>query len=172
MKDFEMVKDLQKRYASGKNIEFEFFWKGPFSQWDRTGFTVAGVYYNTAEHWMMAQKAIIFNDSEALERIIKAKHPKEAKDLGRKVKGFNEGVWNKYRYASVLSGNKYKFTQNKEYHDILMATGDKVLVEASPVDTIWGIGLAEEDNNANNPLKWKGLNLLGFVLTDLREQLK
>lgn len=172
MKDYDKVKVLQSMVESGEKFEFELFWKGPFSQWERKGFTVDGVYYKTAEHWMMAGKAKLFGDDETLQKIIEADHPKTAKDLGRQIKGFDEEIWAQNRYNIVLSGNRYKFTQSEKYKEILLVTGSKILVEASPVDTIWGIGLGKEDPAAQNPLLWKGLNLLGFVLTDLRNELK
>lgn len=173
MKDFEKVKDLQTRFKDGEEFVFEFFWKGPFSQWDRCGFTVDGVHYKTAEHWMMAEKARLFGDEETRKKIIESGHPREPKALGREVKGFDEKVWEEHRFEIVLNGNRHKFTQNESHLKTLLATGDKILVEASPVDQIWGIGLAEEDKPAVlSPFTWKGLNLLGFVLTELRDELK
>lgn len=171
-KDFEKVKDLQKRYESGERFVFEFFWKGPFSQWSKRGFTVDGIYYKTAEHWMMAEKARIFGDKETFQKIIEADHPKVAKDLGRQVKDFNEDVWLQHRYNVVVSGNRHKFTQNNEYKITLLATESRIMVEASTVDRIWGIGLAEDNQDALNPMKWLGLNLLGFALTEVRDELK
>ena len=162
------ISGLRKQIQEGQNFEYELFWRGPFSQWERQGFTVDGVYYKTAEHWMMAEKARLFGDEEARKKIIYADHPKRAKELGREVLGFNEDKWIEHRYNIVYAGNFYKFNQSDEYRDILLATGDKILVEASPVDQIWGIGLAEDNPDALDPLKWKGLNLLGFVLTDLK----
>jgi hypothetical protein len=172
MKDFKKVTNLQERIKAGEKFEFELFWKGPFSQWANQGFTVDDVFYKTAEHWMMVEKARLFGDEDTIQKILEADYPKIAKDLGRQVKNYDEEVWIEHRYNIVLSGNRYKFTQNNEYKAILLGTGSKILVEASPVDRIWGIGLAEDDKAAKDPLMWKGLNLLGFVLTDLREELK
>ncbi len=172
MKDFEKIVDLQERYKNGERFEFIFFWRGPFSQWVKPGFTVDGVFYKTAEHWMMAEKARLFNDEETLQKIIEADHPSIAKDLGRQVKNYKEDLWAQHRYNIVLSGNRYKFTQNNESKAILLETGSKILVEASPVDRIWGIGLAEDNEVIHNPCNWQGLNLLGFALTDLRDELK
>jgi ribA/ribD-fused uncharacterized protein len=163
---------LRKQIQEGQTFEYEFFWRGPLSQWERQGFTVEGVYYKTAEHWMMAEKAHLFGDEETRKQILAADHPKRAKELGRQVHGFNEDKWVNNRYNIVYNGNSHKFSQSDEYRNILLATGDKILVEASPVDQIWGIGLAEDDPDALDPLKWKGLNLLGFVLTDLKNDLK
>lgn len=121
---------------------------------------------------MMAEKARLFGDEDTLQKILEADHPKTAKDLGRQVKNYDEEVWAEHRYNIVLSGNRYKFTQSNEYKAILLGTGSTILVEASPVDRIWGIGLAEDDKAAKDPLMWRGLNLLGFALTDLKEELK
>lgn len=170
---------LRAEIRDGKKFEYELFWKGPFSQWARQGFTFPGteqnpepVYYKTAEHWMMAEKARLFEDEETRRSIIQADHPREAKDLGRKVKNFNEETWTIYRYVIVLSGNMLKFAHSEEYQKILLGTGDRILVEASPEDRIWGIGLAENHPDATNPMKWRGLNLLGFALTEVRDLLK
>lgn len=171
MKDFEKVQQLRNRFQNGEGLSFHFFWKGPFSQWDRQGFSVDGVLYKTAEHWMMSEKARLFGDEDSRKNIIAASSPKLAKDLGREVKNFDEGIWAQHRYEIVLSGNRYKF-QRGMHRDRLLATGDKILVEASPYDGVWGIKMGESDPDINNPIKWKGLNLLGFVLTELREEIK
>lgn len=172
MKDFERVINLQSKCKNGEKFEYELFWKGPFSQWDKHGFTIDGVFYKTAEYWMMAEKARLFNDEETLQKIIAAKSPREAKDLGRKIKGFNEEIWAEHRYDIVRIGNIYKFSQNEDLKQILLNTGNKILIEASPVDSIWGIGLAEKDPRAKDPTQWLGLNLLGFALTDVRDALQ
>lgn len=121
---------------------------------------------------MMAEKARLFNDEETRQKIISSGHPRDAKNLGREVKGFNDPLWTENRFAIVLNGNRHKFTQNESHLQKLLSTGSKLLVEASPDDRIWGIGLAEEDKPAVlSPLTWNGLNLLGFVLTELRAEL-
>ena len=68
--------------------------------------------------------------------------------------------------------NLLKFSQNQNFKDFLLSTGDKILVEASPYDRIWGIGMLETDNRAENPLLWNGENLLGFALMEVRDQLR
>ena len=98
--------------------------------------------------------------------------PKEMKALGKKVKNFDQVIWDKVKYSIVLNGNYYKFSQNPEMRDFLISTGDKILVEASPLDRIWGIGLSAQDHNANKPEAWKGENLLGFALMEVRDELK
>jgi ribA/ribD-fused uncharacterized protein len=121
---------------------------------------------------MMAEKARLFGDNDAVTRILKANNPGAAKAIGREVREFEEKVWIAHRCSVAIKGNFGKFSQNPSLHSFLVSTGDRVLVEASPVDPIWGIGLAEDDAAAQNPNLWKGLNLLGFALMDVREQLR
>lgn len=121
---------------------------------------------------MMAEKARLFNDKETLKKILVAHTPGEAKQLGRAVSGFNESTWIKNRFNIVVQANIAKFEQNKELQDFLLNTGSRVLVEASPVDKIWGVGLAEHDEAISDPRVWKGLNLLGFALMEARYRLK
>ena len=121
---------------------------------------------------MMAKKAALFCDAEHRAEILSVRDPKRIKALGREVRGFEEAVWQRFRYAIVLNGSWLKFSQNRELRDFLLSTGDKILVEASPYDRVWGIGLTEHEEAAENPLKWKGENLLGFALTEVREELR
>jgi len=146
--------------------------KSCFSQWWHAPFTVNEIEYKTAEHWMMAKKAILFNDKEIFEKIMLSKSPAEAKKLGREVTNYIDSVWLENRFDIVKEGNFHKFSQNEELKTFLLNTGDRILVEASPVDTIWGIGLTGDDENASRPEKWKGLNLLGFALMEIRDQLR
>ena len=112
--------------------------------------------YKTAEHWMMAGKARLFNDENMLKQILEAKTPADAKKIGRLIQGFDSLVWDMHKFDLVVKGNEYKFGQNQELKTFLLATNDSVLVEASPVDRIWGIGLAVDSPTIRNPLQWKG----------------
>jgi ribA/ribD-fused uncharacterized protein len=168
------------------NNEFKkyiFFWgnqpskdgsvtKSCFSQWWECPFTVEGIIYKTAEHWMMSKKAALFGDKEAEKRIIDCLSPAEAKKIGREVKGYNDVLWLEKRFEIVVKGNFHKFSQNEEMKSFLLKTGDRILVEASPVDAIWGIGMAADNPEINNPENWEGLNLLGFALMEVREMIK
>ena len=120
---------------------------------------------------MMAEKARIFEDNEILEKIMKSDNPKQIKDLGRKVKNFNEVVWSKVRDNIIKNGNLAKFLQNENLKKFLLQTENVVIVEASPYDKIWGIGISVDDKAINNPLHWKGQNLLGFALMEVRDEL-
>jgi ribA/ribD-fused uncharacterized protein len=146
--------------------------KGCLSQWWPSAFTVDGETYASAEHFMMAAKALLFDDVETAERIRKAPHPKRAKDLGRQVRGFDERRWAERRFDLVVTGNLAKFGQHADLRDFLLGTGRRVLVEASPNDQVWGIGLAADHEHSASPEHWPGLNLLGFALLEVRKQLR
>lgn len=141
-----------------------------FSQWFSATFNDNGVHYATAEHFMMAEKARLF-DNSMRDKILAAKTPGEAKKLGREIRYFENTIWEKHRFDIVVQANLLKFSQNEALKDYLLATGDRILVEASPVDKIWGIGLAADHVHVQTPAKWKGLNLLGYALMEVRSQL-
>ncbi|MGW5234032.1 NADAR family protein [Streptomyces nodosus] len=142
------------------------------SQWWPAPFTVDGVEYATAEHWMMASKARLFGDTEARDEVLRAAHPALAKKAGRLVRGFDEAAWERERFAIVVEGSVHKFAAHTAPRAFLLGTGDRVLVEASPVDRVWGIGLAADDERAADPERWRGPNLLGFALMEARERLR
>lgn len=142
------------------------------SQWYPAPFEVDGLRFATAEHYMMWGKAQLFGDGRAAEQILAAGHPQEAKALGRTIAGFDDAAWDAERLAIVTAGSVEKFRQNPDLLAFLLGTGNRVLVEASPLDRIWGIGLAATDERAMDPAKWRGLNLLGEALMAAREQLQ
>ncbi|MFJ4922676.1 NADAR family protein [Streptomyces sp. NPDC088725] len=142
------------------------------SQWWSAPFTVDGVRYATAEHWMMAAKARLFGDGEAERNAVGAAHPSLAKKAGRLVRDFDAAVWERERFGIVVEGSVHKFGQDPGLRGYLLATGDRILVEASPMDRIWGIGLAAGDERAQDPARWRGLNLLGYALVEARKQLR
>lgn len=132
----------------------------------------SGVVYYTAEHFMMAEKARLFGDKASLEKILSTHSPSSIKKLGREIRGFDSGIWNEKKYEIVLKGNLLKFSdQNIGLKNFLLRTGNRILAEASPYDTIWGIGLSEDSPEAMNPENWKGENLLGFILMEVRDKL-
>ncbi|BCT30356.1 NADAR family protein [Bacillus velezensis] len=154
--------------------KFTFFWqsKSPFSQWHRCMFMENGKIYTCAEQYMMEQKALLMGDTEiAAEIMATGYNPREYKALGRKVKPFDARLWHNKCKEIVYQGNLLKFTQNHELGKQLTATAGTTLVEASPYDTIWGIGLSAEDPRALNRGSWRGTNWLGEVLTNLRKNL-
>lgn len=153
--------------------DFVLFWKPPavFSQWTASAFTVDGVDYGCAEQFMMAEKARLFGDLAMRERILVADSPGEAKKLGRNVSGFDEQTWIQHRFDIVVAAGEAKFAQNEELGEYFRGTSGNVLVEASPHDCIWGIGLGQNTRSATQPDRWRGLNLLGFALMEARARL-
>ncbi|WP_237537794.1 NADAR family protein [Streptomyces sp. SID2999] len=145
---------------------------GCLSQWWPAPFTVDGVEYATAEHWMMAAKARLFADPDAERLVLAAGHPAGAKKAGRLVRGFDEEIWRRERFRIVVEGSVHKFAADPGLREFLLGTGERVLVEASPVDRVWGIGLSVQDEAAWDPARWKGPNLLGFALMEARERLR
>lgn len=166
---------------SGASVEYIFFWghrgkpgqvtKACFSQWFPSSFVVGGDEFFTAEHWMMAHKAKLFDDKENYQEILKRPDPSAAKAFGRKVRNFDPNIWDASKFDIVVQGNVHKFSQNDDFSRFLIATEGKVLVEASPVDPVWGIGLSHDNPDAQNPAKWRGPNLLGFALMEARDVL-
>jgi ribA/ribD-fused uncharacterized protein len=177
------VAALLEKMAAGWEPGFLFFWghrAGPgqgvgkpvLSQWWPAAFELDGVHYLTAEHFMMAGKARLFGDTERLAMILAARTPDRAKALGRMVRGFDSAAWDAAAFDIVVRGNLAKFGQNEALQRFLLATGERVLVEASPVDPVWGIGMVESDVRAADPAQWQGSNLLGFALMAVRAQLQ
>ena len=174
---------LKEKFERGDTLKYIFFWghtnkfneevgKFCFSQWFESPFIVDNITYKTAEHWMMAQKALLFNDKNIFDKIINCDKPGEAKDLGRQVLGYDEQTWNNRKFEIVKLGNIHKFNQYPKLADFLLKTDNRILVEASPVDTIWGIGLSPDSNEIENIYAWRGQNLLGFALMAARDVLK
>lgn len=174
---------LLQKYDANEPLKYVFFWghtpkhgetvdKACFSQWYESPFTVEGITYPGTEHWMMAHKALLFNDHEVYEKIIRTSKAAEAKKLGRQIRGFEEPIWNEHRFEIVKQGNIHKFGQHPALGEFLLNTGHRVLVEASPVDAIWGIGLPQDTPQIENPHTWRGLNLLGFALMATRDALR
>ena len=168
--------------SAGNKYDYFFFWghrkladgvitKSCFSQWYEAAFQVEGELFRTSEYYMMVHKVRLFGDNATATAMLAASTADEAKSLGRKVRGFSDEVWLQHREEIVYAGNVAKFTHNHKLRKFLLGTGTTVLVEASPVDPIWGIGLAKEDPLAVDPTAWPGLNLLGFALMKVREQL-
>ncbi|CAL9411545.1 NADAR family protein [Streptomyces sp. enrichment culture] len=174
---------LIEAVRAGERVKYLHFWghrplpdgrvgASCLSQWWPSPFTVDGVEYATAEHWMMAAKARLFDDTEGERRVLAAEHPSEAKKAGRLVRGFDEEIWRRERFGIVVEGSVHKFAAHGELRSFLLNTGDRVLVEASPVDRVWGIGLAADAEAANDPNRWRGPNLLGFALMEARRRLR
>ena len=177
--NLEWIKNL---HESEERVKYIFFWghtprkdgqigQSCMSQWWESIFEVDDIQYRSAEHWMMTEKARLFGDTEILEKILNAKSPAEAKKLGRLVRDFKPEIWDAQKYEIVKQGSFHKFSQDENLKAYLMNTANRVLVEASPYDTIWGIGLTKDAKQVEDPNTWKGENLLGFALMEVRDAL-
>jgi ribA/ribD-fused uncharacterized protein len=176
------VDELNGWLAAGNTAKYIYFWghsqrssgidESCLSQWFPSEFRVRGHRFPTAEHFMMFQKADLFGDSTSAEAILAADSPGAAKALGRKVRGFDNQTWVEHRWNIVVEGSLEKFSQNASLRHYLLNTGQRVLVEASPVDRIWGIGLDKASAQNLSPAEWRGLNLLGFALMEARDRLR
>lgn len=168
-----------KEYLKAGGDRYVFFWKNPFSQQYVSEFTCISVVdedmdiktYNCVEQFLMSEKALLFEDKESFDKIMESKSPKVQKELGRNVRGFKNKKWNHMRVKISLAGNMAKFTQNPNLRQDLLNTGTNMIVEASPSDDIWGIGIGIQDPKIGQPKRWKGHNLLGKVLMETRKRI-
>lgn len=160
-----------------ENENYIFFWheyaeNGYLSNWYESPFVIDSFRYRHVEQYLMAEKAKIFNDLKNHSAILKAKTPKECKDLGRKVTPYDDNVWANVRYDVLKTGVYEKFSQNTKLAQMLLSTGDAILAEASPFDAIFGIKLAAKDAARIQQKDWPGTNLLGKALMDVRSEIK
>lgn len=174
-----MLTDLLRDIEAGKTFTYVYFWghtgegigKHCMSQWYPCSFVVDGVTYASAEQFMMAEKARLMGDEETRAKMLATNDPSDVKALGRAVKNYDGALWDRERFDVVVRGNVAKFSSSSELREYLVGTHERALVEASPQDAIWGIGLAEGNELAKDPRTWKGMNLLGFALMKARAML-
>ena len=170
-------------FAAGDKTELLMFWghqpskngtigKSCFSQWWKSDFWFYGEQFCCMEQCMMLGKASLFQDKVAAEKIMASDDPMKIKKLGRSVQNFDDKLWDSFKYPLVLTGNYNKFVQNPQLRNFLLSTGDRILVEASPYDREWGIGLSADDPRAKDPQQWQGKNLLGFALMEARDEIR
>jgi ribA/ribD-fused uncharacterized protein len=149
-----------------------FFWSGMYSQWFESPFEAEGQKFNCTEQYMMYKKAMLFGDEGVANAIMKTRNPSDQKALGRQVRNFNSEVWNQHAIDIVSEGNYQKFKQNPNLSEILLGKHlNKEIVEASPKDKIWGIGLHYSDEACDDKSKWQGTNWLGISIMNARERL-
>ncbi len=150
--------------------EYVFFWRGPFSNWHPCKFVdhVTGVEFANTEAAFMWYKANFFQDFSSRDAIAKESDPKKCKAIGRQIIGFNELTWSIVSFSFMSYVNYLKYSQNPELKQELLDTETRKLVEASPYDKLWGIGMGEDEDGVEDPANWKGANLLGLVLMSVR----
>jgi ribA/ribD-fused uncharacterized protein len=149
-----------------------FFYGSCYSQWAMRNIQIGSLTYNCAEQYMMSQKAKLFEDDHACHMIMMSEDPAEQKAWGKKVKNFNQEKWEEVCRGVVYAANYAKFTQHHDWRLQLLMTGDKVIVEASPTDRIWGVGLSALDLRIRDPENWRGDNWLGEAIMQVREQIR
>lgn len=152
-------------------MSFTFFLKNYMSNFSKHPIIEDGIMFYTTEHYFMYHKAMTFGDTYSAGRIIATPDPWIAKEIGRGVKGYVDEVWNQKRYNVMLQGNRLKYNQHKDIREKLLATGNMILVETNPRDSIWSCGLSVEEAKNSNPALWRGQNLLGIVLMQVRNEL-
>ncbi|MHB1952221.1 MAG: NADAR family protein [Sulfobacillus sp.] len=165
---FETPWQMQRPVLFWREFEIPY---GIFCQWYRRPFVADGATFDSAEQYMMYAKARAFGDLPSMARILRTKSPREQKALGRQVANFDQKTWDRLKFAVAVAGNYAKFSQNPDLASVLLHTAPRPLAEASPVDRIWGIGLAVSDPKAQDPGSWKGENLLGKALMEVRRRL-
>lgn len=174
--ELDYTHPLDKNYFFGAGNVITFYQPndpyGCFCQWYSCPFTVEGITYQTAEQYMMARKAALFEDYDILKQIMHTKDPAACKKLGRQVHHFDADKWSECREDIVYHANLAKFSQNRDLRYVLLGTGGATLAEASPTDRIWGIGLAADDPRVQKRSEWKGNNLLGKALMNVRHELR
>jgi ribA/ribD-fused uncharacterized protein len=149
-----------------------YFLRGVLSNFEKCYIKYKGHLFATTEQAFMWEKAVFFNDHESASKILREENPAKAKKLGREVKNFDDSKWSKVCYEIMYLINYEKYFQNTRLKNILLNTGDKMIIEANPKDTRWGIGLSAEDDRVLDESQWQGENLLGKVLMELRKDLK
>lgn len=150
-------------------MKYYFFWAGEFSNWSYSPFKCDGITFNCGEQYMMWAKAMVCGDVLTAGKIMEEQQPINQKKLGRQIQNYDEAAWSANRYHLVKKGLREKFLQNSKHMDALKNHNDKIIVEASPNDRIWGIGYSEKYaiENIDN---W-GENLLGKIITELASEL-
>jgi len=176
--------ELYQAISEGDSFDYLYFWghtkpkseavnKACFSQWYEGYPVVEGENtFATAEHYMMWRKAKLFNDNVAAEKCLKSTDPREVKAIGRSVRNYDDKLWSEKRYDAVCQGNMHKFSQHPKLKEYILSTDYAVLVEASPYDKVWGIGLNPQEASQKTPHDWKGMNLLGYALMEVRDWLR
>jgi ribA/ribD-fused uncharacterized protein len=153
-------------YFFGQNNKY-----GEFSNWFPCRFSDGQIIFSNTEQYMMYHKALLFKDKTMADMILKTSSPKLCKQYGRRVENFNNDVWLENCERIVTNGCYLKFSQNEELKQLLLSTGNKMLVEDSPYDKIWGIGMQHTEACKTPMEHWKGENKLGKCLMEVRNSI-
>jgi len=145
---------------------------GFLSNWYISNFEIDGVCYSSLEQYMMHMKALLFGDTDTAARILETDDPGEIKALGRQVALFDSIVWAGRSQIIVYRGLLAKFSQDEQLARMLDETGNAMLVECAYRDRTWACGRTMDDPARLNLDMWKGKNLLGFALMEVRDQLR
>lgn len=144
---------------------------GYLSNWYLGEFEAEEIRYSSMEQYMMYQKAMLFHDTETAVQILNTDNVGKIKALGRSVKNYDDVIWNGMRQLIVFQGLYAKFSQNDDIKRKLLETEDALLAECAVQDHIWGIGLSMKDDRRMDIREWRGQNLLGFALMQVRRML-
>lgn len=188
---------VETSFGNFENDEYLFFWKGKLSNWSQSLFEINYespdtelininpltdqwkqyfapiIVFCCGEQAMMFEKARLFNDKDIALKILATNKPDQHKSLGRSVKNYDEKLWDSKRLEIVSDILYHRFTSpnNKDIRKLLLNSGDKILVEASPYDSVWGIKMDVTNPNILNQDKWHGMNLLGKALMNVRTKI-
>ncbi len=144
---------------------------GYLSNWYPSRFTLDGIEFSSLEQYMMYSKAVLFRDTKIASEILSTDDVARVKALGRLVSGYDDRKWSSVRRDVVFEGLVAKFSQNPDLGEKLKATGNDILAECAVRDRIWGIGLSMTDSDRLDVKRWRGRNLLGYTLMDVRDRL-
>lgn len=149
-----------------------FFYRHLLGQWHIHPFTVEGITYNCPEQYMMYQKAVLFKDEDAAEKILHEEKPHNHQKIGRIVKNYSQNIWDNVKFDVIVAGNMARFREDELGRNFLFESDPLILVEASPTDLVYGVGLGENDPLILDENNWRGQNLLGKALMKVRTELK
>ncbi|CAF0964429.1 unnamed protein product [Adineta steineri] len=170
----ELINRVHSHFPNNEPNRFHYFYQtaSPFSNFHPCTFSENEVQFHCSEQYMMYHKAKLFGDNETAEAILEAKSPADCKALGRIVRNFDGKLWMDNRTHIVSNALQLKFYQDTKMKQALLEQDGNLLVEASPNDGIWGVGLKKTDPLIKKRSNWQGLNLLGYILTDVLQTMK
>ena len=175
LKKAGMIKD--KLRIAGQDVEAIFFHlpsepHGYLSNWYLSPFDLDGVHYSSAEQYIMYQKCVLFGDTASAKAVLATNDTEAQQTIGRHAKGYIGAVWAGRRQLVAVRGLLAKFSQNEDLKKKLLDTGEAWLVECAYSDTIWACGIRLNEDERFDVSKWRGQNILGFALMEVRSILR